>query len=40
MSISVQVIDSTNGCPVADLAVTLHTREHGTWHEVDRKSVV
>ncbi|GHF99729.1 hydroxyisourate hydrolase [Streptomyces zaomyceticus] len=34
MSISVQVIDSTNGCPVADLAVTLHTREHGSWHEV------
>ncbi|MFF9345190.1 MULTISPECIES: hydroxyisourate hydrolase [unclassified Streptomyces] len=36
MSISVRVIDSTNGCPVADLAVTLHAREQGAWAAVAR----
>ncbi|GAA3507054.1 hydroxyisourate hydrolase [Streptomyces showdoensis] len=36
MSISVRVIDSTNGCPVADLAVALHTRDHGAWPVVAR----
>ncbi|MFE3073979.1 hydroxyisourate hydrolase [Streptomyces sp. NPDC059247] len=36
MSISVRVIDSTNGCPVADLAVTLHAREHGGWPALTR----
>ncbi|MFB7280839.1 hydroxyisourate hydrolase [Streptomyces hydrogenans] len=37
MSISVRVIDSTNGCPVADLAVTLHAREPGAWPVVARE---
>ncbi|MEU8759652.1 hydroxyisourate hydrolase [Streptomyces sp. NPDC048659] len=36
MSISARVIDSTNGCPVADLAVTLHARDHGDWPVVAR----
>lgn len=36
MSISVRVIDSTSGCAVADLAVTLHAREHGAWPAVAR----
>ncbi|WP_329619473.1 hydroxyisourate hydrolase [Streptomyces sp. NBC_01255] len=36
MSISVRVIDSTNGRPVADLAVTLHARENGSWPAVAR----
>lgn len=36
MSISVRVIDSTNGRPVADLAVTLHVREQGSWPAVAR----
>ncbi|MEV7279394.1 hydroxyisourate hydrolase [Streptomyces sp. NPDC093111] len=36
MSISVRVVDSTNGRPVADLAVTLHARQHDTWPEVAR----
>ncbi|MEU8541959.1 hydroxyisourate hydrolase [Streptomyces sp. NPDC048717] len=36
MSISVRVVDSANGCPVADLAVTLHAREHGAWPVVAR----
>ncbi|MFE2557313.1 hydroxyisourate hydrolase [Streptomyces sp. NPDC059352] len=36
MSISVRVIDSTNGCPVADLAVTLHAREGRSWPAVAR----
>ncbi|MGY3677857.1 hydroxyisourate hydrolase [Streptomyces sp. TE33382] len=36
MSISVRVIDSTSGCPVEDLVVTLHAREHGAWPAVAR----
>ncbi|MEE1795904.1 hydroxyisourate hydrolase [Streptomyces sp. BE308] len=36
MSISVRVIDSSSGCPVADLVVTLHAREDGAWPVVSR----
>ncbi|MEU6974967.1 MULTISPECIES: hydroxyisourate hydrolase [unclassified Streptomyces] len=36
MSISVRVVDSTNGRPVADLAVTLHGRQHDAWPVVAR----
>ncbi|BAU87765.1 hydroxyisourate hydrolase [Streptomyces laurentii] len=36
MSISVRVVDSTSGCSVAELAVTLHARENGAWPVVAR----